>query len=176
MEYQVVNITRSPQGRLSRASNRGAIRHTQYILDSQLRMVPGRPALITQEDLDRNLDELREKSRLDILEVRTLDGRRLNLDTLTPEPSPALPPLPTTREQNDAAVFKDLGEVAAPAEDVAVVTAPDTSVDFGSAFEGATVSEDEDEEDLEVAPVEPPAGSSAQSKPQFQGKHKKFRR
>jgi hypothetical protein len=69
----------------------------QYVGKDQRRIVRGQPIRISEDVLKRDLEELRTKHANHIIEVRTLDGRLVDLTTLEPGPSPVIPPRPNPR-------------------------------------------------------------------------------
>lgn len=93
--YQIQNTTREMSTRIQRYGQPTHNRLKQYVLKSQRRLVRGRPVLVTEEELQDNLEELREKSHDGILEVRTMDGRLVDLDTLNVAPVPPTMPSPS---------------------------------------------------------------------------------
>ncbi|HEU4635663.1 MAG TPA: hypothetical protein VFS41_05750, partial [Edaphobacter sp.] len=92
--YNVHNVARGRGNRISRAglpTHRGM---KQYIGKAQARLVRSRPVLLTEAELLRDLEDLRARAALHLIEVRTTDGRLVDLSTLTPgevAPSPKLP-------------------------------------------------------------------------------------
>jgi hypothetical protein len=58
------------------------------------RVVRGRPLVVDQDTLLKNLDELKARVAGGYLEISTTDGRKVNLDTLEAAPAPVVPPLP----------------------------------------------------------------------------------
>lgn len=97
MEYQVHSIVRNPLTRTLRAAAPLHHRRVQYVLDTQQRLIPGRPVGITREGIARNLDHLISLEQQGIAEVRTADGRKFDLRTLAVIPAHAQPPLPNIR-------------------------------------------------------------------------------
>lgn len=92
--FQVHSTVRSPRTRTLRAAAPVHHRRTQFVLDVQARLIPNRPLTITEEDLRRNLESLKALEAQGIAEVRTVDGRKVDLETLTPAPAMAIPPSP----------------------------------------------------------------------------------
>lgn len=92
--FQVHSVVRSPRTRTIRAAASVHHRRTQFVLDTQSRLIPNRPITITEEDLRRNLESLKSLEAHGIVEVRTVDGRKVDLETLEPAPALAMPPLP----------------------------------------------------------------------------------
>lgn len=94
--YAIVSRVRSIQTRTQRAISPTRHRFTQYILGGTQRLIRRRSVQVPESRLLEHLDELKEKTRLGILEVQTLDGRTVNLDTFeaTPPHVPAPEPHP----------------------------------------------------------------------------------
>lgn len=82
--YQLISMVRSRHNRSARMALPVAPRRKQYIGDSMLRLAHGRPLIITEEVLRKNLAEVKEKAAGHVLEVRTMDGKLVDLDTLQP--------------------------------------------------------------------------------------------
>lgn len=102
--YGVYNTVRGRQNRSQRAAAPIHHRLKQVVGVEQSRVVRGRPLIITEDRLLRDIDELKMKSRLGVLEVRTLDGRKFDLETLTAVsagPSAPLPNPPLDSISND---------------------------------------------------------------------------
>ncbi len=92
--YAIHNTARARHTRGVRSTNATHRGMKQYVTTGQHRLIRGRPVIVTEEVLLTNLEELRKKNKAGILEVRTLDGRILNLDTLVPPVATFPPPLP----------------------------------------------------------------------------------
>lgn len=97
MEYMIHSTARSRHTRAARASLPQNPRMKQYVGTDQRRLIRGQPILVTEEVLQKNLEELRAKQANHMLEVRTRDGRLVDLETLTPAPAMALEPKPKPR-------------------------------------------------------------------------------
>jgi hypothetical protein len=97
VHFALHSTVRKQSGRLHRAQAAAHVRKKHYIGAEQLRLLPDRRLLISKEVLLRNLPELRQKAGEHILEVRALDGRLIDLNTLTPGPAAPVPPLPNVR-------------------------------------------------------------------------------
>lgn len=69
-------------------------RKKQHIGPTQARLMVGRPLLLSEAQLMAMLDELKVKEAKGLLEVRTPDGRRVDLKTMTEAPAPVSPPAP----------------------------------------------------------------------------------
>jgi len=163
--YRIVSMVKN---RATRAHRRaGAVRGEtkQYVMAGTRRLIPERDVMITHEELQTHLEEFRDRTRRGMLEVRTNDGRRVNLDTLEPAPSLALPPPPAPP---DFSLETELGreppklvlttsnttpltptEAAATVAEMAGVTTEDMAEDVLADMAG-------------VAPVEPEAAETAE--------------
>lgn len=95
--YKVHNVAHGRHNRSQRAALPANPRMKQFIGNTQMRVLPGRPVHLSQEQFEACLPELRDKVAACILEVRTLDGRVVNLDTLTAEAARVSPPLAKKR-------------------------------------------------------------------------------
>lgn len=84
MYYNVHNSTKDPALRTLRASRPTHDGHKQFITKAQIRLIRNRPVRLSEEQLLSNLAELKEKAAQGLLVVKTIDGRPVNLDTLTP--------------------------------------------------------------------------------------------
>lgn len=91
--YKVINVAHGRHNRSERAALPANPRMKQFIGSMQTRVLPGRPVHLSEEQLQECLTELRDKSAARILEVRTLDGRLVDLDTMVAEAVKASPPL-----------------------------------------------------------------------------------
>jgi hypothetical protein len=58
----------------------------QYVGDDKRRLIRGQPILVTEEMVKKNLEELRAKHAQHMIEVRTRDGRLVDLQTLEAAP------------------------------------------------------------------------------------------
>lgn len=93
--YTIHSVVRGRGNRALRASMPVHHRFAQYIGKDQKRLIRSRPLVITEEMLMRDLQELKEKAKMGILEVKTGDGRVLDLETMQPTgPVAVSPPLP----------------------------------------------------------------------------------
>lgn len=92
--YYVHSVVRGRQNRAGRAQLGQRPRLKQFVGHEQVRLVRGRPVVLTETQVRQNLEELRAKVAGHVLEVRTPDGRPVDLDTLTPAPRLPSPPLP----------------------------------------------------------------------------------
>ncbi len=75
--YLVLSTVRGRNNRTQRTKAPGRQRFKQHVLREQLRLIRNRAITISEVQLLDNLDELLEKSRQGILEVRTAEGRQL---------------------------------------------------------------------------------------------------
>ena len=112
--YHVVNMVRSPATRTVRAAAPIHHRRTQHILDTQQRLIPNRPILISKADLLRNRDELINLEAQGIAEVREIGGRKLDLASLAVKAAIPTPPARTPRD-NSIAADAPKGEAFFPA-------------------------------------------------------------
>ncbi len=92
--FNIVNTARSPHTRMARASAPGKAQMKQHI-GGELRVLRARPLQVNKETLLKHLGELKAKQAMGHIEVRTSDGRRVDLETLAPigdvVASPSLP-------------------------------------------------------------------------------------
>ena len=95
-QYAVHSTVRKAAFRSFRAQLPAHLRKNHRICDQSMRLVPDRRLVITDKVLLKHLPELREKEAQHILEVRTVDGRLVDLATMEPGlPAPAvIPPHP----------------------------------------------------------------------------------
>jgi hypothetical protein len=92
MEYYVHNTSRAVMNRLKRyeaASHKGLLQ-----LFDDRRVVRGRPLVISEEDFIKNIDALKQSFEAGYLEVRTADGRLVDLNTGEVNAAAPVPPLP----------------------------------------------------------------------------------
>lgn len=88
-KYAIHSMVRSRHNRLARSQLPQPARFKQYVLPDQRRLVRGRPVIITEAELRENIDTLREQHAAHVLEVRTLDGRIVDLGSIR-----VMPPAP----------------------------------------------------------------------------------
>lgn len=106
--YALHNISRSRMNRTDRAALGKKPRLAAYVtINGQpRRLIRGRPTIIGAEVLEKNIDLLRSLEKEQVLEVRTLDGRRVDLSTMTASAraSTSPPPnfLPDSLARDDA--------------------------------------------------------------------------
>jgi hypothetical protein len=91
--YKVINVAHGRHNRSARAGLPANPRLKQHVGESQQRVLPGRPVLLSEEQLQECLPELRQKVASHIFEVRTHDDRLVDLATLKSAPPKAAPPL-----------------------------------------------------------------------------------
>jgi hypothetical protein len=102
MPYAIHNVTRGRHNRTQRAAAAQHPRFKQHIGPGQVRLLRGRPLILSDDALQAHLEELRTKVAAGLVEVRTLDGRKVDLATLAAGPAPATPPLPRPPEDSIA--------------------------------------------------------------------------
>jgi hypothetical protein len=91
--YKVINVAHGRHNRGARSALPANPRMKQHIGSTQMRVLPGRPVFISQEQFDACLPELRDKAAANIFEVRTLDDRIVDLSTLDVAAPQVVPPL-----------------------------------------------------------------------------------
>ena len=82
MNYFIHNTSRAVTTRIARAkapTHRGM---RQMLAD--YRLVRARPVKVTEEFVRAHLDEIKAREKLGIVELRTVDGRKIDLNTLAP--------------------------------------------------------------------------------------------
>ncbi len=92
--YAIHNTSRSRHTRAARAALPQNPRMKQYVGSMQQRLVRGQPLLVSEDMVRANLEELRAKHAAHIIELRTQDGRLVDLRTLEPLPGTPTPPKP----------------------------------------------------------------------------------
>jgi hypothetical protein len=103
--YLVHNTSRARHNRALRMTAPEHGGHKQYI-GGEHRLVIGRPIPFTEEKLHLHLEELKEKARVGLVEVKGPDGRRVNLDTL--EPLGTLPATPRLYNKRPDSIANDV--------------------------------------------------------------------
>ena len=112
-QYVIHSVVRSVHHRTHRAKLPAALKRKQYVGDAQARLVPGERMLVDDVFVKRNLLELRQKHADRVLEVRTTDGRVVDLMTL--EPGPAAPKVPLVNKRLDSVAHdKPTGQYIPP--------------------------------------------------------------
>ena len=155
--FHLHNTTRGRGNRTLRAQAPAHLRFKQYVTGTQLRLIRGRPLLISAELVRANLPELQQKNKQGILELRTMDGRLVDLTTLEAPAffgSPPLPNFPLDDANRDKPAGENLPRFAG--ENVLVndqrpallQEAPEDIVDPLQASD----SEESEEEVMETAP------------------------
>jgi hypothetical protein len=106
--FQVLNTSRSRFNRLQRfqAPKHGGLK--QFIGGGEHRIIRGSPLVISETTLMKHLVELRDKAEQGLLEVRTVDGRLVDLESFTAQPPLAPVPVPN-RPLDSAARDKNQG-------------------------------------------------------------------
>lgn len=108
--YKVVSVVRHHTTRTLRAAAAEHFRRTQFVFKTQRRLIPARPITITGKELWENLEEAIKKEAQGILQIRTTDGRLVNLKTLVPGSAVPAPPARTPLN-NLASADREPGEV-----------------------------------------------------------------
>ncbi len=94
MDYVIHVVSHAKHNRSARAALPKNPSKRQYLGENQIRVVRGRPRVVTEDFVKKYLSQLMAKQEAHEIEVRTPDGRKVDLLTLTPEPVPAVTPLP----------------------------------------------------------------------------------
>jgi hypothetical protein len=102
-QYVIHSVVRSVHHRTHRATLPAALKRKQYVGNAQARLVPGARLLVDETFVTRNLLELRQKSADKVLEVRTPDGRVVDLMTM--EPGPMAPKVPLINKRLDSVKY-----------------------------------------------------------------------
>lgn len=92
-QYIIKNVSRGRHNRTLRAQNPAHYRQKHHI-GGEHRLRRGRSLVLTEEQLLKHLPELMEKERVGVLEVFTMDGRRIFLNDRKVSPPPVSPPRP----------------------------------------------------------------------------------
>lgn len=98
--YKITNTSRSIHTRAQRQRNSTHRGLLQY-LGGELRLVKNRAFVISEDLVRKHLQEIRERSRLGLVELRTLDGRPVDLTSLEPVGAMA-PTVPQPRPIQDS--------------------------------------------------------------------------
>lgn len=98
--FHIKSTVRSVHTRTQRYAAPVAIRRVQFILDTQQRLVPGRSLVVTEEDIQRNVEHLKGLEALGICVVHSQDGRKLDLETFQLAGSQPESPAPKFREDS----------------------------------------------------------------------------
>lgn len=103
--YQLHSVVRSRHNRTQRAALPQKPRRKQYIGADQIRLAHGRPVIITEQQLRKNIADIKAKVAGHVLVVHTMDGRPVDLDTLQPRgdvaPVALQPKFPLDSVEND---------------------------------------------------------------------------
>lgn len=90
----VHNVVRGRHNRTLRAQSPKHHSLKQYVGGTH-RVLRGRPVVLSEADVRKYMNELKQKTKWGVFEVRTRDGRVVDLDTLAPTKElPVSPPLP----------------------------------------------------------------------------------
>lgn len=81
-KYAIHSIVRARHNRMERAQAPQRARFKQHVLPDQRRLIRNRPVLITETELKDHLESLWTQHQANLLEVRTEDGRLLDLEAL----------------------------------------------------------------------------------------------
>ena len=110
-KFFVHNMVRRIETRRARAASPRRHRFKQYLFgDPSRRLVRSRPLAITRDELVKHIEELRRRRREGLIEVKTPDGRFLDLETLNigraaPVPQQPHPPLDSVENDRPAGVM-----------------------------------------------------------------------
>lgn len=91
--FVIKNVSRARHNKTLRAQNPVHYRQKHHI-GGEHRLRRGRPLTLTKNQLEKHIVELRQKEAAGVLEVFTLDGRRVYLNKMAIEPMRMPPPLP----------------------------------------------------------------------------------
>jgi hypothetical protein len=99
--YYLWNMSRDVRTRVVRANNptHGGMR--QFIGGTH-RLIRGRPLIVSEDVMLRHIEEIKQKNSMGMLEVKTPDGRLVDLQTLEPAPAAAIPPKPAPLQDSIA--------------------------------------------------------------------------
>lgn len=101
--YKLINTSSMPHTKAARVAAPGRA-HKKLFLGGSLRVVSGTPTIVSEEVLQLHIVQIKEKLKSGELEVRTLDGRLVNLEDLKPgegAPTPKAPDFPLDSAKND---------------------------------------------------------------------------
>lgn len=108
-QFAIHNTVRGRTNRTQRAASAVHHRLVQRLGPSQARVRRGRPVILTEDAFLAQLDEIKQKVALGVIEVRSLDGRLVDLDTLEPAVPVVIPRRPEP-VMDSAANDKPAGE------------------------------------------------------------------
>lgn len=122
--YHLMSTSRSVRTRVVRAHNPMHSGLKQFIA-GEYRLIRKRPLVFTEEQLAKHLQEVKNKQALGMLEVRTPDGRLVDLETMQVATASAAPPKPAPPKDsiaNDEPWGEKMSEVPAgvPMQDAAL--------------------------------------------------------
>lgn len=161
MDYFIHNGARDVETRTLRARQSRHRGLKQYVLDSQRRLLRGRPLRITEEELQKNLTQLQAQEKEGILYITSLDGRVLDLQTmelLAPPPQAITTPNrmldDAAREPVTGVPMASLGDEPPPAHFVMPVQPPLAALDNVTVTAPLTTTEGGEEKEEEEGIVE----------------------
>lgn len=102
--YKIHNTSRAVHTRFIRTISPGKAKMKQHVGGGELRILRSRPLVVSEEVLARHLEEIKAKQKVGALEVRTLDGRLVNLEDMSVgagEPKVATPVPQMDSAKND---------------------------------------------------------------------------
>jgi hypothetical protein len=91
--FAIHSTVRAKHTRTARTASPGTTRLKQFVGRNQTRLVRGRPIFMDEDELVECIDDLREKENAGVIEVRSEDGRLLDLRTLALAEAKASVPL-----------------------------------------------------------------------------------
>ena len=91
-QFGIHNVSRSRHNRTLRAA--GVARGLKQYIGGTHRLIRGQVLVLTAEQIELHLKELQEKEAAGLIEVRTLDGRKLSLNEPGRPVAPAVPASP----------------------------------------------------------------------------------
>lgn len=95
--YAIHSVVRGRANRTLRASTPGSSALKQYLFGNKYRLVRGRPVKVTKQEVLANLPELKQKAKLGLVELRTMSGAKVDLETMVAEPERKPAPMPNVR-------------------------------------------------------------------------------
>jgi len=164
--FLVHNTVRGRHNRTLRAQSpvHGGMR--QHI-GGEHRLVRGRPLELTQKGLERHMKELLEKEKLGLIEVKTRDGRRIDLSTghIVGGPPPAVNAVPNIRPDSVAHDVNLGGHIMTqfPGDVPVQDTDPNKVPDLFKSAGGENTEEDFPPPGWEAAEGQPPADPLTQA-------------
>ena len=187
-QYMLRSVVRSIHNRTQRAALPVKPRRKQYVGNDMIRLAHGRATVITEDQLVRNIADIKAKVAAHILEVRTMDGRLFDLETGQPVEAPVTentqPQFPTDSVANDKN-FEGLNitppymnddltppEVLAPGAKPSLFDNAEQVADEAAEQESAAVETPAAEETAEAAPEAKEEVSSDKTSKASSGKKK----